>query len=137
MQFWPIPAIFWVLQSNHEIVADGMSIIHPKAYLQASFEVFILMLALCWILTAWFNPSIMDSNRIRDVFGYNNVCVGFDTVPARYFAQPLMCLQGYMRHSVTASAALTLTLTALMFSVAHSLVLSATLTFVLSYGSPW
>merc|ERR1712070_983239 len=54
------------------------------------------MLALCWIVTvSSYNSGIIDSNRIKDVFGYNNVCVGFDTTPSRYFAQPLMCLQGF------------------------------------------
>merc|ERR1711865_1355415 len=35
-------------------------------------------------------------NRINDIFAYNNVCVGFDTAPARYVAQPLFALQSFL-----------------------------------------
>jgi len=68
----------------------------PELYLDASFEVFLFMLAVSWLATAFFNYEIIWGNRINDIFGYNNVCVGFDSAPARYFAQPLMALQSYL-----------------------------------------
>jgi len=83
------------MQSNRETAKNKTAIYDPREYLEASFETFIFMLSICWIITALFNEDIISSNRIHDVFGYNNVCVGFDTIPARYFAQPLMCLQAY------------------------------------------
>eukprot|EP00656_Telonema_subtile_P016148 TRINITY_DN1851_c0_g1_i1.p1 TRINITY_DN1851_c0_g1~~TRINITY_DN1851_c0_g1_i1.p1 ORF type:complete len:291 (-),score=64.35 TRINITY_DN1851_c0_g1_i1:114-986(-) len=89
------PAFWVILNSNRDCAKNGSDKIHPVMYLQASFEAFLFMLGLCWILTWTANPDIIDSNRIKDVFGYNNVCVGFDTTPARYFAQPLMALQGF------------------------------------------
>lgn len=83
------------MQSNREEARTRTAIYDPREYLEASFEAFLGMIGVCWIITVFFNYDIIRSNRINDVFGYNNVCVGFDTVPARYFAQPLMCLQAY------------------------------------------
>jgi len=96
MWWYPGGAFVHVSRSNHIQGNNSEQVeVYPKAYLQASFEVFIFMLVVCWIATCIGNYSVIDSNRIADVFGYNNVCVGFDTAPARYFAQPLMCLQAF------------------------------------------
>lgn len=96
MWFYPGGAFLWVLRSNQpHLDGEGHSKVYPKVYLQASFEVFLFMLGICWILTTIFTYDVIRSNRIKDVFGYNNVCVGFDMTPARYMAQPLMCLQAY------------------------------------------
>lgn len=70
--------------------------VHPEKYLQASFEVFLLMLALAWLVTSQYNHGVIERNRIRDIFSYNNVCVGFDTAPARFVAQPLFAMQAYL-----------------------------------------
>ena len=42
-----------------------------------------------------FNPQIIYRNRIKDLVGYNNVCVGFDSEPARTAMGPCFCLQSY------------------------------------------
>lgn len=68
---------------------------HPETYLAAWVETFIVMLCVSWLATKAGNPAAIDRNRIKDIMGYNNVCVGFDTPPARYFAAPLMVLQAY------------------------------------------
>ena len=58
------------------------------------------MIACTWICTCIWNPNILfaskGGNRINDIFSYNNVCVGFDTPPARYVAQPLFALQSFL-----------------------------------------
>lgn len=95
MWWWPGGALLWTWRSNLFEAAEGRATVYPKAYLQASFETFLSMLAISWIATCAGNYDVIKSNRIKDVFGYNNVCVGFDTAPARYFAQPLMCLQAF------------------------------------------
>jgi len=93
------PAIFQIMRLNRQAAEDGMLLVHPEKYLEASFEVFLFMLAVCWTITAISAWDVIDgkphANRIKDIFSYNNVCVGFDEKPARYVAQPLMCLQGY------------------------------------------
>jgi hypothetical protein len=61
----------------------------PERYLEAAGETFILMLLVSWALTAAFNPAILADNKLRDRVGYNNLCVGFDSPPARYVAMPL------------------------------------------------
>lgn len=93
------PATFQIMRQNRQAAEDGMLLVHPEKYLEASFEVFLFMLAICWITTAIFTWDAIDgkphANRIKDIFSYNNVCVGFDVKPAAYLAQPLMCLQAY------------------------------------------
>merc|ERR1711998_772109 len=95
MWWYPGGAFLWTVRSNLLEAKDTSSVVYPKAYLQASFETFLFMLGISWILTCIGNYDVISSNRIKDVFGYNNVCVGFDTAPARYIAQPLMCLQAF------------------------------------------
>ena len=55
-------------------------------YFKAAGEVFAFLIAGSWVLTILFNPSVIEDNAITRRVGYNNVCVGFDTPPAKYFA---------------------------------------------------
>jgi hypothetical protein len=90
------PAFYQICCSNFK----KASVTRPELYLEASFEIFLLMLALTWITTCIWNPDVLlrskGGNRINDIFNYNNVCVGFDTAPARYVAQPLFALQSFL-----------------------------------------
>ena len=71
-------------------------LVDPEFFLEASFETFILMLVVCWVMTYFFNWNIIfKRNLLFDIVGYNNLCVGFDTAPAFYVAQPLMVVQAY------------------------------------------
>jgi len=76
---------------------DGMmkGIIRPDVYLEAYFEMFIITMAVSWTLTLMYNPNVLASNRLKDMVGYNNLCVGFDTEPARTVATPLFALMAY------------------------------------------
>jgi hypothetical protein len=64
----------------------------PERYLQATGEMFIVMLLVCWCTTVTYNPEVFEDNILRSIVGYNNLCVGFDTPPARYVAAPLQVL---------------------------------------------
>lgn len=90
------PAVYQIVLSNFR----KASVSRPELYLEASFEVFLFMIAITWICTCIWNPNILlaskGGNRINDIFSYNNVCVGFDTAPARYVAQPLFALQSFL-----------------------------------------
>ena len=90
------PAFYQIVRSNFRKAA----VTRPELYLDASFEVFLFMIACTWITTCIWNPNILlaskGGNRINDIFAYNNVCVGFDTPPARYVAQPLFALQSFL-----------------------------------------
>ena len=46
------PATFQIMRLNRQTAEDGMLLVHPEKYLEASFEVFLFMLAVCWIITA-------------------------------------------------------------------------------------
>ena len=56
---------------------------------------FIITMAVSWTLTLMYNPNVLASNRLKDMVGYNNLCVGFDTEPARTVATPLFALMAY------------------------------------------
>ena len=68
----------------------------PERYLEAAGECFILMIAVSWAVTWTFNPDIITSNPLKDRVGYNNMCVGFDSPPARYVAMPFQVLQAFL-----------------------------------------
>lgn len=40
--------------------------------------------------------GIFRDNILRSIVGYNNLCVGFDSVPARYVAMPLLVMQAVL-----------------------------------------
>ncbi|CAK9111577.1 unnamed protein product [Durusdinium trenchii] len=68
----------------------------PERWLEATGECFVLCIGVSWLVTAMFNPGIFRDNILRSIVGYNNLCVGFDSPPARYVAMPLMVLQAVM-----------------------------------------
>ena len=68
----------------------------PERYLEAAGECFILMILVSWAITWTFNPSIIASNLLKDRVGYNNLCVGFDSPPARFIAMPFQVLQAFL-----------------------------------------
>lgn len=90
------PAIYQIVRSNFRKAVVS----RPELYLEASFETFLFMVACTWVTTCIWNPDVLlaskGGNRINDIFSYNNVCVGFDTSPARYVAQPLFALQSFL-----------------------------------------
>eukprot|EP01051_Picozoa_sp_SAG22_P007020 SAG22_NODE_479_length_9968_cov_43.841524_5_plen_405_part_00 len=61
-------------------------------YTGAVGELFAVVAASSWALTAVFQPDLMESNALKDRLGYNNVCVGFDSAPANVLAAFLWCL---------------------------------------------
>eukprot|EP00438_Fugacium_kawagutii_P028371 Skav224999 [mRNA] locus=scaffold765:102197:111661:- [translate_table: standard] len=69
----------------------------PERWLEATGECFVLCIGVSWLVTAMFNPgSIFRDNILRSIVGYNNLCVGFDSVPARYVAMPLLVMQAVL-----------------------------------------
>ena len=72
---------------------------HPLAplytaadYLKAMGEALAILFVVVWTVTYISRPKyhgefIVDVNPLKDRIGYNNLCVGFDTAPAVYFAQ--------------------------------------------------
>lgn len=65
----------------------------PETWLEATGECFVACILISWITTAIFNPGIFKMNILRNIVGYNNLCVGFDSAPARYLAMPMLVMQ--------------------------------------------
>lgn len=100
------PSKSWAWASENLEWANGLCLwqlwkdvnpnkINPEMYLGAWVETFIIMLAMSWTVTLIWAPEVIETNRIKDVMGYNNVCVGFDEAPARYVALPGMVAMSY------------------------------------------
>lgn len=94
---WALENIEWTKgPCVYQLYADANPHqISPEMYLGAWVETFIIMLLMSWIATAIWSEDVIARNRINDVMGYNNVCVGFDEAPARYVAEPGMVLMAY------------------------------------------
>eukprot|EP00931_Biecheleriopsis_adriatica_P075542 TRINITY_DN49383_c0_g1_i1.p1 TRINITY_DN49383_c0_g1~~TRINITY_DN49383_c0_g1_i1.p1 ORF type:complete len:574 (-),score=71.37 TRINITY_DN49383_c0_g1_i1:111-1832(-) len=67
-----------------------------ELWLAATGECFVLCIFSSWVVTSLFNPGIFRDNILRTLVGYNNLCVGFDSAPARYIAMPLLVLQAVL-----------------------------------------
>jgi len=74
---------------------------NPEDFAAAGGELLVLAMLVSWSLTYLFNPSIIESNALKDRVGYNNLCVGWDSAPARYVAAPIfaMIIFLYSRYS--------------------------------------
>lgn len=68
----------------------------PELWLEATGECFVLCIGVSWVITSIFNPEIFKYNILKSIVGYNNLCVGFDSPPARYAAMPLLVCQAVL-----------------------------------------
>mmetsp|Transcript_70841 Transcript_70841/g.230144 ORF Transcript_70841/g.230144 Transcript_70841/m.230144 type:complete len:292 (+) Transcript_70841:119-994(+) len=80
-----------------KILRNMMSVDHgilynPEDYAIAGGELLVLSMFVSWIITYFFNPAFIESNPLKDRAGFNNLCVGWDTFPAKYFAAPMFSL---------------------------------------------
>lgn len=69
--------------------APGAMRLSPQRTLIAFDVFFFSTFAIGWILTAAFNPAFIKDNGITRVFGVYNICMGIDSLPARWVAIPL------------------------------------------------
>jgi len=75
------------------LFSTGQSITYnPEDYAGAGAELLVATMIVSWALTFLFNPEVVEHNALKDRVGYNNLCVGWDTAPARYVAAPLFAL---------------------------------------------
>jgi len=74
------------------MLKDSSMLLNPEAYAAAGGELMVLTMMISWILTYFFNYQAIESNPLQDRVGYNNLCVGWDTFPAKFVAGPLFAL---------------------------------------------
>ena len=86
------PALWRLIKRGLLHHGDPDEVIVPELYLQGAGECFTLTAVVTWLITATFNPAVIRRNLLKDVVGYNNVCVGFDEPPARYVAVPCFAM---------------------------------------------
>jgi len=73
-------------QKHHDIKYN------PEDYAAAGGELLVLTMIISWIVTYLFNPAVIESNELKSRVGYNNLCVGWDSAPARYIAAPMFAV---------------------------------------------
>jgi len=67
-----------------EMLRPNRGEIYPEDYLKAAGELLFLLFAIVWGMTCVWNRPTIGANAVRDVMGYNNLCIGLDTAPAIY-----------------------------------------------------
>ena len=78
--------IFIILYNFSDFLGNPSSniIITPERYLQAGILIFVAMIVTGYILTTgWSDVDYLD-NPLITYYGYNNVCLYFDTAPSKY-----------------------------------------------------
>lgn len=93
-------AILNILTNNSLRGHRNSGIVDPNQFHAAAEESLFLLLAgagLISVLAAptWEGENFYELNPLRVRVGYNNFCVGFDTAPARYYAQIMYVLTTY------------------------------------------
>ena len=75
----------------------------PERYLHAGIHTFVAMVACGYILTSIWSKVDTDDNPLMDWYGYNNVCIVFDTPPASYIMPVFWFTAGYfiVRYAIT------------------------------------
>lgn len=86
-------AFIQILRNGIEVSSDHTFLRYrPELYAAAGGELFVLVMLVGWVLTFAFEFDVLESNPLKDRFGYNNLIVGWITLPARYVAAPLFGL---------------------------------------------
>jgi len=62
------------------------AVVRPKAYFQASNELIVYTLIICWLITLIFTPETAVDHPARRYVGHFNPCFGWDFAPASYVA---------------------------------------------------
>jgi hypothetical protein len=80
----------WFLNPNHPTPP------RPERFFQASIHSFLAMVATGTILTAYFSGIDYAHTPLIDWYGYNNICIVFDTKPSTYISPVYWFFVGYL-----------------------------------------
>jgi len=64
----------------------GSAVIVPKRYFQASNELVVITLVVCWVVTLCYDADRVWNHPARRFTGHMNPCFGWDYAPASYIA---------------------------------------------------
>mmetsp|Transcript_19314 Transcript_19314/g.32075 ORF Transcript_19314/g.32075 Transcript_19314/m.32075 type:complete len:322 (+) Transcript_19314:121-1086(+) len=68
----------------------------PVLFLKAAEDLLFLALSLSWILTAIFRQDIIEDNAVKRYIGYNNLCVGWDVLPALFVGGTFWAITSFL-----------------------------------------
>jgi hypothetical protein len=80
----------WFLNPNHPTPPQ------PERYFKASIHSFLAMIATGAILTTFFSGLDYSHTPLIDWYGYNNICIVFDTKPSTYISPVYWFFVGYL-----------------------------------------
>ena len=71
-------------------------VLRPHAFRFAAYSLLVGLLVVCIVLTRMFTVPAgaldLEDNVLINTFGYNNICVYIDDLPAKYVAIWLWCI---------------------------------------------
>jgi hypothetical protein len=80
----------WFLNPNNPIAP------RPERFFHASVHSFIAMVVTGTILTTYFSSIDFAHTPLMDWYGYNNICIVFDTKPSTYISPVYWFFVGYL-----------------------------------------
>ncbi|CAE7723671.1 unnamed protein product [Symbiodinium necroappetens] len=87
-----------IIQKRASAAPGKSMILNPEDYAAAGGELLVIAMVLSWVLTRLgykesrmlaVDHDIIKDNQLKRRVGYNNLCVGWDMAPAKYFAGPI------------------------------------------------
>mmetsp|Transcript_94486 Transcript_94486/g.267406 ORF Transcript_94486/g.267406 Transcript_94486/m.267406 type:complete len:270 (+) Transcript_94486:153-962(+) len=81
--------VYMVVTNAPGLGGKPVTTVEPERYLAASGELLAINLILSWTLAYFFSYDNIVSNPLKDMLGYDNVCVAWDVPPALYTAAPI------------------------------------------------
>lgn len=91
----------WRSQLCRWFAFPNSNVMDAERFSAASTELFGVILVLAAIVTVVFRPDVYGDNPLKDVYGYNNICVSMDVPPARYIASVMWPLVVYFQIECT------------------------------------
>lgn len=82
---------------------ERTTLVTPEDYLGASGEALFLIICMSWTIAFFFSRENIRSNPLKDMLGYNDVCVAWDVPPALYPAAFFFIVPVYfgLRYAIT------------------------------------
>lgn len=92
-----------VVTSVPGLGGESSLLVTPEDYLGASGEALFLIICMSWTIAYFFSYENILSNPLKDMLGYNDVCVAWDVPPALYPASFFFIVPVYfgIRYAIT------------------------------------
>jgi len=82
---------------------EGLGILYPEVHFSRAMKALTYTMGAAYIITYLTHPEVFHENAFVDRMGYSNICIGIDTVPAKYVTSIGLQLWVYfnIRYAIT------------------------------------